>query len=162
MTLSSRERLDLNISTTFTELVITTMNMLGKEKEQVLSKARGSYAPYRIHNCTGSPICIWSDTDGSANANDSAAVNIAHDQTVDWRFDDWKIMREVFIEFVQLNFTNPLSCSTSLPQVNTPSRFGSLANHGNSYGAFLSIGKENSLFLYVLARKSTLIVSCAR
>ncbi|KIM85199.1 hypothetical protein PILCRDRAFT_817197 [Piloderma croceum F 1598] len=94
VTLSSRERLDLNISTTFTELAITTMNMLGKEKEQVLSKARGSYAPYRIQNCTGSAICIWSDTDGSGNANDPAAVKIAHDQTVDWRFDDWKTMRE--------------------------------------------------------------------
>jgi vacuolar protein sorting-associated protein 13A/C len=95
VTLSSRERLDLNISTTFTELAITTMKMLGKEGEQVLSKARGSYAPYRIQNCTGSPISIWSDTDGSSNANDPAAVKIANDQTVDWRFDDWKTMREV-------------------------------------------------------------------
>jgi len=106
VTLSSQERLDLNISTTFTELAITTMNMLGKEKEQVLSKARGSYAPYRIQNCTGSAICIWSDTDGSGNANDPAAVKIAHDQTVDWRFDDWKTMREVFSEFAQSNLTN--------------------------------------------------------
>jgi vacuolar protein sorting-associated protein 13A/C len=100
MTLSSRERLDLNISTTFTELAITTMNMLGKEKEQVLSKARGSYAPYRIQNRTGSPILIWSDTDGSGNANDPAAVKVAHDEIVDWRFDDWRTMREVLTEFL--------------------------------------------------------------
>lgn len=95
----------MNISTTFMELAITTMNMLGREKEYVLSKARGSNAPYRIRNCTGSPIFIWSDTDGSGNANDSAAVKVAHDQTVDWRFDDWKTMREVFTESAQLSFT---------------------------------------------------------
>lgn len=95
MTLSSRERLDLNISTTFTELAITTMKMLGKEGVHVLSKARGSYAPYRIQNCTGSPLSIWSDTDSSSNAKDRVALPIANGQIVDWRFDDWKTMREV-------------------------------------------------------------------
>ena len=98
MILLSRERLDLNISTTFTELAITTMNMLGKEKDHVLSKPRGSYAPYRIQNCTGSQILIWSDTTGGSNATDPAATKVASDQTVDWRFDDWKTMREVFPE----------------------------------------------------------------
>lgn len=95
--LSSRERLDLNVSTTFTELAITTMNMLGKEGEHALAKARGSYAPYRIQNRTGSPIFIWADTDGSGGANDPAAVKVANDQTIDWRFDDWKTMREVLL-----------------------------------------------------------------
>ena len=93
-TISSRERLDLNISTTFTELAITTVNLLGK-RDQVLSKARGSYAPYRIQNRTGSTIFIWSDTDGNGNANDGATVTVINDETVDWRFDDWKTMREV-------------------------------------------------------------------
>lgn len=93
-TISSRERLDLNISTTFTELAITTVNLLGK-KDQVLSKARGSYAPYRIQNRTGSPILIWSDTDGNGTADDAATVKVSNDETVDWRFDDWKTMREV-------------------------------------------------------------------
>ena len=95
--LSSRERLDLNVSTTFTELAITTMKMLGKEGEHTLAKARGSYAPYRIQNRTGSQIFIWADTDGRGSANDPAAVEIANDQTVDWRFDDWKTMREVLL-----------------------------------------------------------------
>lgn len=108
MTLSSRERLDLNISTTFTELAITTMKMLGKEGEHVLSKARGSSAPYRIQNSTGSPISIWSDTDGTSNAKDPAAVRVAQDQVVDWRFDDWKTMREVPRTYLQLNITDLL------------------------------------------------------
>ncbi|KAH7930968.1 vacuolar protein sorting-associated protein 13 [Leucogyrophana mollusca] len=92
MTLSARERLDLNVSTTFAELAITTVGMWGKEG--VLQKARGSYAPYRIRNRTGSPVFVWSDDDTNRNAKDSSTVKVANDQTVDWRFDDWKTMRE--------------------------------------------------------------------
>lgn len=95
MTLSARERLNLNLSTTFAELATTTLNMWGKEGERVLQKARGSYAPYRIRNRTGSPIFIWSDVDGSSDAKGAAAIKVAHDEIVDWRFDDWKSMREV-------------------------------------------------------------------
>jgi vacuolar protein sorting-associated protein 13A/C len=68
--------------------------MWGKEGERVLQKARGSYAPYQVRNRTGSPIFIWSDVDGSS-ARDVVGVNISPDQTIDWRFDDWKTMREV-------------------------------------------------------------------
>jgi vacuolar protein sorting-associated protein 13A/C len=91
--LSARERLDLNISTTFAELAITTLSMLGKEGEQVLQKARGTYAPYRIRNRTGLGLFVWSDIEGSAK--DTSTVKILHDQTIDWRFDDWRTMREV-------------------------------------------------------------------
>lgn len=95
LTLSARERLDVNISTTLAELATTTSNLWGKEGENVLQKARGTYAPYRIQNRTGTPIFVWSDIDGSINAKDVAAVKIPNTQTVDWRFDDWKTMREV-------------------------------------------------------------------
>lgn len=162
VTLLSRERLDLNISTTFTELAITTMNMLGKDNEQVLAKARGSYAPYRIQNCTGSAIYIWSDTDGSGNATDPAAVKIAHDQTVDWRFDDWKTMREVIIGAFLLNFTDILLCSTSLRRGNTALQSNSSVSHGSSYEAFLWTRKENSSSLCVLERRSSLTVCYAK
>ena len=77
------------------QLAIITVNMLGKEGEQVLQKARGTYAPYRIRNRTGLGIFIWSDIDGSSPARDASAVEILHDQTVDWRFDEWRTMREV-------------------------------------------------------------------
>ncbi|KAF8974033.1 vacuolar protein sorting-associated protein 13 [Flammula alnicola] len=94
LTLSARERLDLNISTTFVELALTTLNTWSKEGELVLQKARGTYAPYRIRNQTGAPIFIWSDLDSTANPKDVDAVKILHDQAIDWRFDDWKTMRE--------------------------------------------------------------------
>lgn len=90
--MSAQERLDLNVSTTFAELAVTSVDMWGKEG--VLQKARGSFAPYRIRNRTGSPLFIWSDDDANRSSKDTSAVKIANDQTVDWRFDDWKIMRE--------------------------------------------------------------------
>jgi hypothetical protein len=92
--LSARERLDLNLSTTFVELAITTLSIWNKG-EHILQKARGTYAPYRIRNQTGAPIFVWSDTDSSTNTKDIDSVKILHDQTIDWRFDDWKTMREV-------------------------------------------------------------------
>lgn len=95
--LSARERLDLNLSTTFAELAMTTMNVWSQEGEQILRKARGSYAPYRICNRTGYPVFIWTDDDGSSSSKDATGVQLSHDQTIDWRFDDWKTMREVSI-----------------------------------------------------------------
>ncbi|KAG1749982.1 vacuolar protein sorting-associated protein 13 [Suillus paluster] len=94
VSVSAQERLDLNVSTTFAALAVSSANMLGKEGQVVLQKARGSFAPYRIRNRTGSPLFVWSDDDASRGSKDSGAVKIANDQTVDWRFDDWKTMRE--------------------------------------------------------------------
>ncbi|KAL4243512.1 VPS13 family protein [Abortiporus biennis] len=94
LSISARERLNLNISTTFIELLLSTMKMLGQEGEQVLRKSRGSSSPYRIRNRTGYSIFVWSDIDGSADAKDTAAIQIANEKTLDWRFDDWKTMRE--------------------------------------------------------------------
>ena len=85
----------MNISTTFIELALATAKLLGQEGDRVMRKARGSYAPYRIRNRTGCPVYIWSDVDGSVSATDAAMTEIAHDKEVDWRFDDWRTMREV-------------------------------------------------------------------
>lgn len=100
--LSARERLDLNLSTTFAELGMTTVNLWSQEGEQILRKARGSYAPYRMRNRTGYPVFIWADNDGSSNSkeSDTTGVQLSHDQTIDWRFDDWKTMREVSREIM--------------------------------------------------------------
>ncbi|KAG1757583.1 vacuolar protein sorting-associated protein 13 [Suillus lakei] len=94
VSVSAQERLDLNVSTTFVELAVTSASVWGKEGQVLLQKARGSFAPYRIRNRTGSPLFVWSDDDASRSSNDASAIKIANDQTVDWRFDDWKTMRE--------------------------------------------------------------------
>ena len=95
LSLSARERLDLNLSTTFVELALATPNTWFQEGSgAVLHAARGAYAPYRIRNQTGSPILVWSESDNAASGSVDA-VKILNDQTIDWRFDDWKTMREV-------------------------------------------------------------------
>ncbi|KAG2159854.1 vacuolar protein sorting-associated protein 13 [Suillus bovinus] len=94
VSVSAQERLDLNVSTAFVELAVTSANMWGKEGQVLLQKARGSFAPYRIRNRTGSTLFVWSDDDASRDSKDAGAVKITNDQTVDWRFDDWKTMRE--------------------------------------------------------------------
>ncbi|KAH9835542.1 vacuolar protein sorting-associated protein 13 [Rhodofomes roseus] len=94
LNVSARERLDVNITTTFIELALATIKLLGQEGDDVLRKARGSYAPYRIYNRTGSSIFVWSDLDGSSQLKDTTSKQIANGRTIDWRFDDWKTIRE--------------------------------------------------------------------
>ena len=95
MSFNSKQRLDVNLTMTFVELGLSVMSMLGTERERMLEKARGSYAPYRIWNRTGYPLFIWSDTDGAGSNKETSAKQIPVGKTIDWRFDDWKTMREV-------------------------------------------------------------------
>ncbi|KAI0068196.1 hypothetical protein BV25DRAFT_1793389 [Artomyces pyxidatus] len=92
--LSAREKLNLNLSTNFIELAVDMLNVWNTEGERVIEKARGSNAPYRIRNCTGTVLYIWSDADGSPAKKDSTAVKIDDGEVIDWRFDDWRTMRE--------------------------------------------------------------------
>ncbi|KAH7883589.1 vacuolar protein sorting-associated protein 13 [Phlebopus sp. FC_14] len=91
---TAHECLDLNISTVFMEHATTSVNSLGKESEGWLQKARGTYAPYRIRNRTGSPVFVWAEDQLTSGVKESNAVKVNHEQTIDWRFDDWKTMRE--------------------------------------------------------------------
>lgn len=111
MNLSARERLDLNISTTFAEVALNTLDTWRKEGAHVLQTSRGIYAPYRIQNRTGTPIFIWSDADSAISTKDVDAIKINNDEIVDWRFDDWKTMREVTTIIVQNRTSH-----TELPQ----------------------------------------------
>jgi vacuolar protein sorting-associated protein 13A/C len=94
LTIFARERLDVNISTTLIELALSMFSHWSKEGDEVLALARGSYAPYRIRNRTGSPVNIWGDAEG-LSIQEVAPTRIQNNETVDWRFDDWKTMREV-------------------------------------------------------------------
>ncbi|TFK77101.1 vacuolar protein sorting-associated protein 13 [Pluteus cervinus] len=94
--LDARERLDMNISTTFIELFLMNLRVLSSEG-QVLQKARGTYAPYRIRNLTGLPVMLWND---SSDTRDQEST-ISPGQSLDWRFDDWKTLREHLASSVQ-------------------------------------------------------------
>ena len=93
--LSSTELLDLNVSSNFVELAITSANIWSKEGDRVLERARGSYAPYRICNRTGSPVYVWPDSNGNASVSSVNTIKVDQGSTIDWRFDDWRKTREV-------------------------------------------------------------------
>ena len=76
------------------ELTIITLKHWSQEGEDVLQKPRGTYAPYRIRNRTGTPLFIWTDLDHTSTS-EGEMTKILDNQTVEWRFDDWKTMREV-------------------------------------------------------------------
>jgi vacuolar protein sorting-associated protein 13A/C len=64
------------------------------KRDSVLRKARGGDAPYQICNRTGVSVHVWSDVGGPGNTN-PPSMKISTGDTIDWRFDDWKTMREV-------------------------------------------------------------------
>ena len=87
----------MNLSTAFIELFLETLNSLSRESEHVLQKARGVRAPYRIRNLTGITLRLWSDGGRAASETRTNATVINDGETIDWRFDDWRTMREVSI-----------------------------------------------------------------
>lgn len=91
---SARERLNVNTSTTLIELALPMLSYWSKEKDEMPALARGGYAPYRIRNRTGTSINVWGDSEG-VNMQEAAPARIENNETIEWRFDDWKTMREV-------------------------------------------------------------------
>ncbi|KAI9512588.1 hypothetical protein F5148DRAFT_973480 [Russula earlei] len=91
---TSNERLNVNLSTAFIELSLETLNSLSRESEHVLQKARGIRAPYRIRNLTGTTLRVWSDGGRASRSTRANATTINDGETIDWRFDDWRTMRE--------------------------------------------------------------------
>lgn len=95
VSIASKESLDVNITATFVELAVTTLSVWAREGEKVLQRARGGDAPYRIRNLTGDIIQVWSDNEKESKSPHSQAMELANGDSTDWRFDDWKTMREV-------------------------------------------------------------------
>ncbi|KAG8880371.1 hypothetical protein FRB97_000908 [Tulasnella sp. 331] len=93
-TIASQDRLDVNVTTAFVEFAIATANIYSRESERVLKTARGGDAPYRVINRTGTLLQIWSDSDGKITSVPTQTVKLADTEETDWRFDDWKTMRE--------------------------------------------------------------------
>ncbi|GAA5952650.1 hypothetical protein JCM21900_006060 [Sporobolomyces salmonicolor] len=88
--ISSKKRLELNVTSSFIELALTTSTLLGREGDQMFKKARGSNAPFLIKNRTGYPLSLWSEGQDASNQPE----RLGDGQDVPWRFDDWRTMRE--------------------------------------------------------------------
>ncbi|BGP21450.1 Vacuolar protein sorting-associated protein 13 [Rhodotorula toruloides] len=86
----SKKRLELNVTSTFIEVAMTTMSIMDREGDKVFKKPRGSNAPFLIKNRTGYPLSLWSE---SADAG-AQGQRLDDGGDVPWRFDDWRTARE--------------------------------------------------------------------
>ncbi|KAH9220013.1 hypothetical protein DL95DRAFT_520355 [Leptodontidium sp. 2 PMI_412] len=88
--LSSKKALELTVTSATIALASKSAQFLTQE-EDVLSKPRGSEAPYKIRNYTGFDINVWADVPGNENP---MAAKLEDGEEGPWRFEDWEKMRE--------------------------------------------------------------------
>ncbi|KAF8311204.1 hypothetical protein DL93DRAFT_2229838 [Clavulina sp. PMI_390] len=92
-TLSSRDRLDLNISASFIEMMVNLSAAISEVAAKPQRIDRVDEAPFRIRNRSGVDLMIWRDTDSNKTGHEQGA-KIKHEQMIDWRFDDSRTLRE--------------------------------------------------------------------
>lgn len=104
--LSARERLEVNLTSAFIELAITSMTIWSKEGERAMA-GRGSDAPFRVRNLTGLSILIWPEATDLGKAV-TGVKRLDDGADVPWRFEDRKHTREVSIYSIDCIFAHTL------------------------------------------------------
>jgi len=92
MQIFSRKMLEINLTHTFTETMLSSFAMWDKQKDTALGPARGSVAPYTLRNWTGYQLHVWNISDD--DNNDTVVEMLASGQEIPWRFDDWRTRRQ--------------------------------------------------------------------
>ena len=91
--LSASERLELNATSAFIELAITTVTVWSKEADRI-KEGRGLDAPFRARNRTGLAMKIWPEQrDLTKQVKHSKWLDDGAD--IPWRFEDRKATRDV-------------------------------------------------------------------
>ena len=102
--ISSKKRLELNLTASFIEIALTTSTLLDREGGQLFRKPRGSNAPFLLKNRTGYAIGFaktppksrsYGKDNAQAKEESARSVVVADGKDLPWRFDDWRTMREV-------------------------------------------------------------------
>ena len=86
----SHKNMDLTITSATIALASKSADFLSSE-EDVLSKPRGTDAPYRIRNYTGFVLDVWAAT---KEEDQGSAAKLEDGQEIPWRFEDPTTMRE--------------------------------------------------------------------
>ncbi|RUS21382.1 hypothetical protein BC937DRAFT_92871, partial [Endogone sp. FLAS-F59071] len=89
--LSSRTRLEINITHSFIETALSILDTFDRQKNVVLHSARGSVSPYTVRNRTGYNIHVWNVAEDST---DTVIQNMSDGADLPWWFDDWRSRRE--------------------------------------------------------------------
>nr|XP_018267277.1 vacuolar protein sorting-associated protein vps13 [Kwoniella dejecticola CBS 10117]OBR89435.1 vacuolar protein sorting-associated protein vps13 [Kwoniella dejecticola CBS 10117] len=90
--LTASERLEVNLSSAFIELAITTMTVWSKEKDRA-KEGRGTDAPFRIRNRTGLTILLWPEQ-ADLSKQVTGVKRLDEGADVPWRFEDRKHTRD--------------------------------------------------------------------
>lgn len=89
--LISNTILNVNVTHTFLESAMTTMQLMDKQRNTIYSGERGTVAPYELRNRTGYNIMVWNST----NAKEGPTIKeIKNGSNLPWWFEDWKKRRE--------------------------------------------------------------------
>nr|ODO02780.1 vacuolar protein sorting-associated protein vps13 [Cryptococcus depauperatus CBS 7855] len=90
---TARERLEINLSSAFIELAITTMTAWNSKEEERVMAGKGSDAPFRVKNLTGLTLLIWPEA-ADLNKDVTGVKRLDDGADVPWRFEDRKHTRE--------------------------------------------------------------------
>lgn len=97
MTVSSKRRLELNVTTTLIETALTSMDILNNDPNLVSSSSRTEHqAPFRIRNMTGYGISVWAEHDDRKSKGLPQTIDDGAE--IPWTFDDWRSLRENITE----------------------------------------------------------------
>ena len=88
--LYSHKNMELTVTSTTIALASKSTQFLSSE-EDVLSKPRGTDAPYRIRNYTGFDLNVWAAT---REEDQGSAAKLEDGEEIPWRFEDATAMRE--------------------------------------------------------------------
>ncbi|EIW72804.1 hypothetical protein TREMEDRAFT_25659 [Tremella mesenterica DSM 1558] len=89
---SAAQRLELNLSSAFIELAITSMTVWSREAQKPREN-RGQDAPFRIRNRTGLALLLWPEAN-DLNKPISGVKRLDDGADVPWRFEDRRHTRE--------------------------------------------------------------------
>ena len=125
--MTASERLELNLTSAFIELAITTVTLWSKEADRIKNN-RGADAPFRVRNETGLPLLVWPEArDISKPVHGVKRLEDGAD--VQWRFEDRKHTREVCVKRAHRQM---LICAEHLRR---PSQCSGRSDRGDRLGA---------------------------
>ncbi|CAD6889894.1 unnamed protein product [Tilletia caries] len=89
-TVSSKRRLELNVTTTLIETALTYVTTINDQSIQATSNR--DTTPFELQNRTGYRIAVWPDVEDKRQR--PAPQYLEDGDNIPWRFEDWKSTRE--------------------------------------------------------------------
>jgi vacuolar protein sorting-associated protein 13A/C len=96
--ISAAERLEVNLTSAFVELAITSMTLWSKHGDKI-KESNGNDAPFRLRNYTGLTMLVWPES-RDLNKKVSGVKSLDDGADVPWRFENPNKAREVSLHIL--------------------------------------------------------------